>query len=236
MGYADGTQLRWHAHDWHQLVYAISGVLIVETAIGSWIVPPDRAVWLPANTTHRLTARGRIQLRTVYVNLRLRSATAISPGVVEVSALLRELILDIVRRETLNASSTAEARLARVLVDLLTTVDVAPLVLPMPDDQDTTEFARRLREQPGADLDAVARDLGMNRRTVERRFKEQTGMSLGRWRERLRLVAAIELLATGSSVTDAGLTVGYSTTSAFVTAFRRQLGTTPGRYFTATPR
>ncbi len=58
-------------------------------------------------------------------------------------------------------------------------------------------------------------------------------MTLGRWRQRLQLVKSIELLANGASVSEAGWAVGYSSTSAFVTAFRRQLGITPGRYFSA---
>ena len=93
--------------------------------------------------------------------------------------------------------------------------------------------AAQLREDPGADLDVIARDLGASRRTIEWRFHEQTGMSLGRWRQRLQLAMAIELLASGASVGETGRAVGYSSTSAFVTAFRRQLGTTPGRYFNA---
>ena len=70
-------------------------------------------------------------------------------------------------------------------------------------------------------------------RTLERRFVVETGSSLGRWRLRLRLTRALELLAAGMSVSDAGLAVGYASTSAFVAAFKRELGSTPGRYFAA---
>jgi AraC-like DNA-binding protein len=131
----------------------------------------------------------------------------------------------------LGDSSPADKRLARVLLDLLETVEVVPLDLRSPTDPIGTQVASRLRENPGADLDVVARDLGASRRTFERRFRDHTGMSLGRWRQRLQLVMAIELLARGASVSEAGWEVGYASTSAFVTAFRRQLGTTPGRYF-----
>lgn len=230
MGYADGTQLHWHAHAWHQLVYAAAGVLVVETQTGAWIVPPARAVWVPASVTHRLTARGKVQFRTVYVARRLRAAS-LALGVVDVNPLLRELILHIVHLGTLNAASAADTRLARVLLDLLQSIDVVPLDLPAPADSVAGAVATQLHLDPGADLDALARRVGASRRTLERRFREQTGLSLGRWRQRLQLVSAIELLAGGTSVSETGWRVGYASTSAFVTAFRRQLGTTPGRYF-----
>lgn len=231
MGYADGTQLPWHAHAWHQLAYASRGALVVETDRGGWIVPPARAVWIPATVRHRLTARGRVQLRTLYISRRLRGASH-PLRVVPVSPLLRELILCIVQRGALDARAAPDDRLARVLLDQLHTIDVMPLELRLPTDPVAATFAELLRHDPGADLDSLAARVGASRRTLERRFRDQTGMSLGRWRQRLQLVRAIELIAQGRSVSEVGVAVGYSSTSAFVTAFRRQLGTTPGRYFT----
>lgn len=230
VGYADGTQLRWHTHDWHQLVYAASGALLVETHAGGWIVPPARAVWIPANVTHRLTARGRVQLRTLYVARHLRAASR-PLGVIQVSPLLRELILCVVQRGTLDARSAPDDRLARVLRDQLHTIAVVPLELRVPTDHVAGMLAGLLRHDPGANLDDLALRVGASRRTLERRFHDQTGLSLGRWRQRLRLVHAIELMAEGRPVSEVGWAVGYASTSAFVTAFRRQLGTTPGRYF-----
>ncbi len=228
--YAAGTQLQWHSHDWHQLVYADSGVLLVETGDAAWIVPSTRAVWVPAGVRHRLTARGRVDLRTVYVARRLRGGPR-SLGVIEVSRLLRELILHVVGRGMLDAGSKPDERLARVLLDQLETINVLHLDLPNVGDGLAAQAAVELRKDPGADLDALARGIGAGRRTLERRFQEQAGMCLGQWRRRLQLIVAIELLAEGRSVSETGWTVGYANTSAFVTAFRRQFGTTPGRYF-----
>ncbi|HYN34684.1 MAG TPA: helix-turn-helix transcriptional regulator [Ilumatobacteraceae bacterium] len=230
VGYADGTRLDWHRHNWHQLVYATSGVLRVDTRTGAWIVPPERGVWLPARVEHRLTARGRVQLRTVYVAAHLRAASR-PLGVVNVSPLLRELILHVVQRGMLDARSASDDRLARFLLEQLRAVDVAPLDLRMPTDPAAAEVAALLREKPGTNLDSICRRVGAGRRTIERRFREQTGMTLGRWRQRLQLVRAIELIAEGRTVSESGVMVGYATTSAFITAFRHQLGTTPGRYF-----
>lgn len=180
---------------------------------------------------HRLTARGKVQLRTIYIARHLRAATSLPLGVLEVGPLLRELVLHIVAKETLESYSPADERLAHVLVDQLQPIAVTPLRLRIPTDSAGAEVASRLRLEPGADLNTLARDAGVSRRTLERKFHEQTDMSLGRWRQRLQLMVAIELLASGASVSEAGRTVGYSSTSAFVTAFRSQMGVTPGRYF-----
>ncbi len=56
------------------------------------------------------------------------------------------------------------------------------------------------------------------------------GMTFDRWRTHARLRAALSLLAEGRPVSRVAHTVGYATPSAFLAAFRRTVGTTPGRY------
>jgi AraC-like DNA-binding protein len=65
---------------------------------------------------------------------------------------------------------------------------------------------------------------------MQRLFTEETGMAFSKWRQRLCLITAMQRLAAGQSVTSAALDAGYSTTSAFISMFRKELGTTPGRY------
>ena len=80
------------------------------------------------------------------------------------------------------------------------------------------------------DLDAWAKSVGASKRTLGRLFTAQTGMSFQAWRQQLRLLRALELLATGNNVTTIALELGYDNTSAFIAMFRRCLGTTPKRY------
>jgi AraC-like DNA-binding protein len=65
----------------------------------------------------------------------------------------------------------------------------------------------------------------------ERLFLEEAGMTFGKWRQQLRLMEAMRFLAEGAKVTHAALEAGYSTPSAFVSMFRKSLGTTPRSYF-----
>ena len=144
----DRHEIPRHLHPEHQLIYASRGVMSVWTGNGTWIVPPQRAVWIPAKTPHAITMYGAVSMRTLYVKPRL---VRLSPNcrVVNVSPLLRELILHIVRLGMLEADNPAHGRLEDLLVDLLAAAETAPLELPLPADPRAAAFAERLLAEAG---------------------------------------------------------------------------------------
>ncbi|MEZ4441231.1 MAG: helix-turn-helix transcriptional regulator [Polyangiaceae bacterium] len=220
--------------DYNQLVYATRGVMTVTTATSQWVVPTHRAVWIPAGTMHSVRMAGRVQLRTLYFKRGLGGRRVPRQCVaVQVSPLLRELIVEAARIGLLHDRPSEEQRLARVILDQLERVPVAPLRLPSPRDERALRAARTIAGLPGRRdvLSVAARRAGASRRTLERLFLAETGMPLGRWRQRARLVAALQLLAKGHAVTQVALEVGYRTPSAFCASFKRELGETPARYF-----
>jgi AraC-like DNA-binding protein len=220
------------APGWDQLLYASSGVMTVETPDGTWVVPPHRAVWAPDGTRYRIVMHGRVAVRTLY----LRSGLGPLPGslhAVNVPPLLRELVLHAVATSPLRADVAEHQRLVGVLVDQLRTLPQAPLQVPLPTDPRARALADRLAADPAAaeGVDEAAAAVGASRRTLERLFRAETGLSIGRWRQRRRLVHALQLLAEGRSVTHVAHAVGYSTPSAFTVMFHAELGATPSRYF-----
>jgi len=233
VNYSDGHRLPAHQHDWAQLIYACRGVMTVHTEAGAWVVPAHRAVWVPAGTRHHISMSGRVEMRTVYLSPELACAGPSHCSVVNVSPLLRELILHAVAASPLFASVPAHANLIGVLVDQIEALPVIPLRVPAPRDPRAKRAADWLRENPsdGASLERVARRVGASKRTLERLFARDTGLSFGAWRQQMRLMQALERLAAGESVTEVALAVGYESTSAFVSRFRRVLGTTPGKYY-----
>jgi AraC-like DNA-binding protein len=107
----------------------------------------------------------------------------------------------------------------------------------VPRDMHAARAAEILRADPGGpggvrSLDRLARETGASKRTLERRFRAETGMGLGRWRQQLRLLQALRLLAEGQPVTSVALEVGYQSTSAFISMFKKAMGSTPRRYRT----
>lgn len=231
-GYASAA----HDHAWHQLSYASAGVLRVATADNAWIVPPNRAVWIPAGVEHSEEMRGEGTMRSLYLATGIARALPRACAVMNVPALLRELILEATTHGVLDAAVPGQRRLAQVIVDRLTLLEPMPSQnLPMPRDPRALAIAERLKKNPanGEDLRRLAQRAGASTRTVQRLFTAETGMSFVRWRQRLRLLAAVERLGRGGSVTTAALDVGYTSVSAFVSAFRHEFGVTPGRFETA---
>jgi len=222
-----------HQHDAAQLIHASSGVMTVETADGLWVVPPARAVWVPAFVTHSIAMSGHVQLRTIYLAPEVAPIEGTSCCVVQVSPLLRAAILRAVAFEQPYSESGPEARIAAVIRDEIRAATTAPLHLPMPSDPRARRVAQAFRGDPSdrRPRNAWAREAGASERTLERLFHAQVGMSFGKWQQQARLLRALEVLAARDGVTAAALEVGFETPSAFIAMFRRAMGTTPARYF-----
>ncbi|HYL58460.1 MAG TPA: helix-turn-helix transcriptional regulator [Candidatus Acidoferrales bacterium] len=233
--YADGHVIKPHSHPWHQLVYATQGVMTVRTPEGSWVVPPNRGVWVPARTRHSIRMSGPVSMRTLYLLPRLSATLPDRCRVVGISSLLRELILRVVELGGLNSRIAAHAHLLAVLRDHLLLMESDALHLPMPRDVRARRIVAMLQERPSDErsLGELTRTAGASKRTVERIFKLETGLGFGKWRQQFRMGRALELLAGGQPVTSVALEVGYDSTSAFISAFRLTFGQTPGRYYRA---
>ena len=235
--YADGEDIPAHRHSWHQLVYATTGVMTVTTPAGSWVVPPHRGVWVPGGTEHSIQISGAVSMRTIYLWKGVRRLPK-TCHVLSVSPLLRELIAHAVSLDILDRRVDAQRRLMDVILDQLAALPVAAMNIPQPKDARALKLATHLQANPGErrPLGALGRVVGASPRTLERLFKADTGMSLGRWRQQLRLAHSLRLLAVGQPVTSVALDVGYDSPSAFVSSFHKTFGTTPGRYFRSSPR
>ena len=218
-----------HRHEWHQLTVAASGHLEVETENARAFVPRDRAVWIPAGLRHREVMHAPVEVRTLYVAPGAWPHAATRSRTLALSALLRELILHVCPLGALDRERRRDALLIDLLLALLAEADEVSLRLPMPRDPRARRLAELLRAQPGRrdDFDVLAREAGASRRTLERLFRSETGLSLGAWRQRIRLHHAHGLLADGHTVTEVADRVGYATASAFGAAFRGLFGHAP---------
>lgn len=223
----------WHAHDDHQLAWAPSGVLTVRTESAAWVLPPTRALWIPATIRHETLSATTATMQAVYVRPDLCPITWTDCTPVNVSPLVAELIGYLSQQE-LDAS--ARARGEAVLIDVLHPVARTTIDVRTPREARANEVAEMLRADPGDSrtLEAWGRDIGASERTLARSFLAETGLTFGRWRSRLRVSAALVDLAGGTPVSRVARTVGYESTSAFVAAFRRETGSTPADYFSST--
>ncbi|MGA8028186.1 MAG: helix-turn-helix transcriptional regulator [Bryobacteraceae bacterium] len=233
--YRAGHVVPAHFHDRDQLVYASRGVMTVRTSSGTWVVPTHRAVWIPAAVPHTITMSGAVAMRTLYLKPRLASALPRGCCVVNVPPLLNELILHACKSAGLKKSVPWQHHLIDVILDQLRAIQMVPLQLPNLSDPRALRVAEILMTDTDSrlPLKQICRAAGASKRTVERLFQEEAGMTFGKWRQQLRFMQAMRLLGEGAKVTHAALAAGYSAPSAFTAAFRRALGTTPTRYFRA---
>ncbi|MFF5297334.1 AraC family transcriptional regulator [Paractinoplanes globisporus] len=227
---AHRERIEWHDHAVHQLAYPLRGVLEVSTSHGAWVVPPNRAVWIPAGVAHSHRAHGPTELRSLIFDVPVNPLAASSPTVLAVSPLLREVI----RALSGGGALTEEHRyhLSRVVLCELRAVEALPLCLPAPSDPRLVALCDALALDPADSrtLRELGRQVGAAERTLSRLFREQTGITFPQWRGQLRLHHALKLLATGLPVTRVAADCGYRSPSAFIEAFRASYGTTPGRY------
>jgi AraC-like DNA-binding protein/quercetin dioxygenase-like cupin family protein len=233
--YPAGHMIRLHFHDRDQIVYASCGVMTVRTSSGTWVVPTHRAVWIPAAVPHSITMSGNVAMRTLYLKPRLAGTLPRECCVINVSSLLKELILYACSCAALKKSIKWQRHLIDVIVDQLEAIQMVPLQLPNLSDPRAVRVAEVLIADPSdrRPLGQICRMAGASKRTVERLFQDDVGMTFGKWRQQLRLMQAMRFLAEGAKVTHAALEAGYSTPSAFISMFRRALGTTPTLYFGA---
>lgn len=220
---------------WDQLIYALQGVVAVDTEDGVWVLPAHRALWVPDGVAHTIRIEREAALRSVYFRAGAARQLPRSCCAVNVSPLLRELILVCVQHGALRSRVPTHRRLAGVLLDQLRTLPAVPLQLPQPKDLRARKMAEILGATPACPvLDAAVR-CGSSLRTMERLFRMETGLTLGAWLRRLKLQLGLESLAAGASVIEAARASGYSGASAFVSMFHREMGLTPSRYFDNPP-
>ena len=222
-----------HQHHRAQLLYASTGVMSISTDEGSFVVPPQRALWIPPGVEHEVACRESVSLRTLYFD---PSVTADLPDhcrVLEISDLMRALILEAMTLRPEYDMEGREGLVMRLIHFEINRMPNAPLHVPMPKDPRLARVCRAIVADPAreGDLDHWAKIAGMGRRTLTRQFKQETGVGLAAWRQHVRLLEALSRLAVGQSVTTVAFDVGYESPSAFTAMFQRTFGVPPSRYF-----
>ncbi len=244
--YPAGMEVQEHSHECCQLLYAVQGVLEVRARSGRWVVPPTRGVWLCSGVPHSLRMRGAVQVRSLFVDAQAAQGLPVADCVIEVSPLLRELISEVARWPAAPQRGQDETRdrlVVELLLQELRQPPVVPFHLPWPQDARMAAVCRALAEggqavgqggERAENLAATAADwaarLAMGEKTFHRHFLQATGLSFGRWRQRVRLLSSMQALLAGRPIVQVALEAGYESHSAYSLAFRRQFGMPPSAF------
>ncbi|KAF1041818.1 MAG: HTH-type transcriptional regulator NimR [Herbaspirillum frisingense] len=230
--YEDGLLLPWHSHRRAQLLYGASGLMQVATEDGAWVVPPQHAVWIPAGKVHRSRMLLGVTTRSAYIEPEASPRAGDACQVLQVSPLLRHLLIEAAELEPHYPAQGRDATLMQLLVQEIGRARELPMHIPLPRDAALAELCRRFMLAPGIQSRPAqwAQALHMSERTFTRRFREQTGMGFQEWRQRACVVLAVPRLAAGEPVTRIALDFGYERPAAFSTMFRKLAGHPPSTH------
>jgi AraC-like DNA-binding protein/quercetin dioxygenase-like cupin family protein len=226
-----GHRIPLHIHRRGQLLHAVSGIMRVETAQAAWVVPPARGLWLPPQWPHSVAMRSHIEMRTVYIAPEGCDVLPRQPVLVEISGLLRELILALLEEPVAYDEGGRGGAVARLILTEFARLPERRMDVPLPRDERALRVARALLDDCSLehDLDRWADVAGASRRTLARLFRSETGLSFAEWRARLRAVDGLARLSAGASVGETAAAVGYASPSAFSAMIHRTLGGPPRR-------
>jgi AraC-like DNA-binding protein/mannose-6-phosphate isomerase-like protein (cupin superfamily) len=249
---APDTEIQPHSHPWAQVAIAVSGVARITAGQATYLVPAWRAVWIPPQVEHVVTVVEAAELRTLYVH---QTPQRVGPGVpraqqaawrqcrvMEVSALLRELVLQMDTRMDPRTQTEAppgadflarERRLGELALDELRRAAPVRLGIQLPQDKRLRALCEAVLAAPTqhATLEAWAAAAGASPRTLARLFRTELGTSFGPWRQQVLLARALTLAAQGRPMGLIAADLGYASASAFTAMVRRSVGAPPGRFF-----
>ncbi|MGL5599525.1 MAG: AraC family transcriptional regulator [Silvania sp.] len=226
----DEQRIPRHQHRKGQLILALHGAITCEVDNALWMVPPQYAVWIPGQLAHSNKATPSARLCFLFiepgaVTLPTRCCT------LKISPLVRELILTLAER-SLDPLQPATLRLVDVLFDELPRQPQEQLQLPVSPHPKIRLMSEMMAEAPAAwqTLHQWAQHFAMSERNLARLVVSETGLSFRRWRHQLQLIVALQGLISGQSVQQVAQALGYDSTTAFITMFKKGLGETPARY------
>jgi AraC-like DNA-binding protein/quercetin dioxygenase-like cupin family protein len=233
--YPSRFQVSEHAHGSDQLIYAISGLMEVSSDQNMWLIPPHFALWIPAQTRHRIHMPGSVSMRTLYLRTSLAARWEPRCAVLHVSPLLRELIVETVNVGQLRMRYRYECALRDLLIAQLQKASPVPTFVTLPREERARAVAQAILRNPAESktMAALCGEVGVSVRTIERAFRKDVGTNFESWRRQVRLTKAVELLVSGCSIKEVAYKVGYCQSSAFVEMFRRTFGTTPKAWTSA---
>ncbi len=215
-------EVLWHPSHWPKVVFAVEGVLRVQTSSRVHLIPPNRALFVPAGEMHPTRTLSRAHVRTIFFAPILD--VKCEQIVLEVRPLLRELIAEACRVGPLRADMKCDVALTTLLIQEVETAPRVPTSVPMPQTEWLKKWAAAYIENP-----MIGDPAGFSSRTLERRIHAETSLTLGQWRQQARVLVGLRELSIGATVLEASIAAGFETSSGFIQSFKKQMGETPAR-------
>ncbi len=231
ISYQRGEEDSPHHHVEGQLLFASRGVMLVETESNRWVIPPQRALWLPPLQIHSYNLLSQTDLRAIYFSSSLIAectnfTKSSQVHVITATALVKELIAGLFSEDY---NEPSQRKMALLLLEILSEAPPLAAELPMPHDERLFNAVRELliNQRWDISLSELSFIAAVSERTFSRLFVKDTGFSYRTWRQRARICASLDLLANGIPIKQVAFQLGFSCQAAFTAAFRSILDSTP---------
>lgn len=230
--YPEGHVIEPHRHRRGQLISGATGVIVLTTAEGTWVMPPQRGMWIPSATTHRVRMVGAVSMQSLFVEPGAIAGLPDHCQVVSISPFLRSLMTEALHLPVDFESGSRTDAVMDLIRHELQQLSPLPLSLKFPSTGPLAERCRRFVEAPDIHetIEQWSAALGMSERTFTRHFRRETGLTFGAWRQQACLLSAMPRLAAGEPVTIVAADLGYENPAAFTLMFRRVFGSSPLTY------
>jgi AraC-like DNA-binding protein/mannose-6-phosphate isomerase-like protein (cupin superfamily) len=227
-----GWELELHHHEKAQLMMSIAGVALCEAESAIWLVPPGAAVIVPSGVEHRVAVQGKIEGYAVFIATDMSDDLPRQTTTITVNPLLRELIIRSAHFPIDYSHGGVESRVMELLLEELAVAPTGGLHLPMPSDPRLRVVFQSMMTNPSerGTIETWSKRVGLSQRSLARMISTQTGMSFGRWRERLSIILALQWMAAGTTVEKAAFDLGYENPGSFIRMFHKAMGASPARY------
>jgi AraC-like DNA-binding protein len=228
----DAVSASAHSHPRGQLIYASHGIVRIVTTLGTWLVPPTQAIWIPPNLQHDVIFPGKVTLYSLFMSETACKRLPKICTVLKITALIREMIMRASEWGDQYQPQDQGYRFMQVLIDELSLADATLIDIPSVQDPRLLRVTELLTYRPNANLNQneLAALACVSPRTLARLFFNEAGMTLGEWNRRLLVHHALDRLTKGKTVTAVALDLGYGNTTSFVAMFKKILGISPRRY------
>jgi len=218
-----------HAHKRHQLLYATKGLMQLYIESKIWLVPSDRAIFIPAGMLHSIRMLSPVVMRTLYIDINSTLDITKTLKVISVTPLMCELITALGKEKVNYQHDKRAVQIANLIELELNLAKNEPLIIPLPQDSRLQQVCASLMKHPADNktLYEWGDICGASERTLSRLFNNELGMCFRQWRQLVRFHYAFELIAKNKSIKHIAITCGYQSPSAFTAAFQQYYGHTP---------
>lgn len=230
--YPDGHVIAPHEHRRGQLLTGASGVIVFGTANSTWVMPPQRGMWIPPATRHHVRVVGSVEMQSLYLEPDASIGLPERCEVVAISSFMRSLIAEALELPLEYDAGGRAGALMELIHHELRQLPILPLSLQYPSSGLLAARCRRFIEKPDIHetIDGWSQELGISRRSFTRQFRRETGLSFVAWRQQACLLCALPRLAAGESVTSVAIDMGYENPAAFTLMFKNAFGAPPLAY------